>query len=249
MESVGNCDAPPVDETVTLSESVTTTTLNDTEIEVNAFSASLDEIQNQIETFVKDMKTMSTELKNSKKRYLKIVKTLSKTKKRKTSSTQDESSKKEPSGFISPIEIPANLAGLMKVTHKMMLPRTVVTKHIISFIKENHLESKTNGRNFDLTDPSNSNASMLKKLFNIERGDEVTYFNLQSYLKPHFIPLPKKSKNASNPEEPKEVSSDDTTVVDNAEAVEVSKKLRIGKKKNKKAALQAAAAAEEDVVV
>ena len=81
MESVGNCDAPPVDETVTLSESVTTTTLNDTEIEVNAFSASLDEIQNQIETFVKDMKTMSTELKNSKKRYLKIVKTLSKTKK------------------------------------------------------------------------------------------------------------------------------------------------------------------------
>ena len=77
MESVGNCDAPPVDETVTLSESVTTTTLNDTEIEVNAFSASLDEIQNQIETFVKDMKTMSTELKNSKKRYLKIVKTLS----------------------------------------------------------------------------------------------------------------------------------------------------------------------------
>ena len=58
------------------------TTLNDTEIEVNAFSASLDEIQNQIETFVEDMKTMSNELKFLKKRYLKIVKTIAKTKKK-----------------------------------------------------------------------------------------------------------------------------------------------------------------------
>lgn len=238
----------PIEESVTLTETVTLNAVNDTDAEVNAFSASLDDIQNQIETFVKDMKSMSNELKNSKKRYLKIVKTLSKTKKRKTSSAnQDDANKKEPSGFISPIEISDELADFMNVQHKTMIPRTVVTKHIIAFIKENQLESKANGRNFDLTDPSNPNAVALKKLFNIERGDEVTYFNLQSFLKPHFVSLPKKTKTSSGgeKEESKDLPSDDATAVDTAE---VTKKMRVGKKKSKKAAAVTVNAAEDTEV-
>ena len=58
--------------------------------------------------------------------------------------------------------------------------------------------------------------------FNIEKGDEVNYFNLQSYLKPHFIPVAKQSPAAQQ-------CSD---VVENTELVKesVPAKLKISKK-------------------
>ena len=215
-----------------------TAILNETDVEVNAFAVTLDDMQTQIDGFVKDLKNMSTELKNSKKRFQKIVKTLTKSKRRKVSSNPDESSvtKKEPSGFISPIELSDELADFMGLEHKTMLPRTVVTKKIIAFIKENNLESSTNGRNFDLTDPNNPKALLLKKLFNIERGDEVTYFNLQSFLKPHFISLPKKSKVDQVVEEATETPAiEDTSATAESENTETDrpKKIRVGKRKAK----------------
>ena len=60
-------------------------------------------------------------------------------------------------------------------------------------------------------------AQKLKHLFNIEKGDEVNYFNLQSYLKPHFIPVVKQ-----NPVQ---------DVVENVETVEeVPTKLKLVKR-------------------
>ena len=88
--------------------------------------------------------------------------------------------------------------------------------------KENHLENVTNGRNFDLTDVENPMALKLKHLFNIEKGDEMNYFNLQSYLKPHFIPVVKQSP----------VNEE---VTESTETVEVvPPKLKVSKKSVKK---------------
>ena len=129
-----------VEEDSVVPETVTATlTMNENNLEVNAFIVTLDDMQTQVDGFVKDLKNMSTELKNTKKRFQKIVKTLTKSKRRKTNvSNLDESSvtKKEPSGFISPIELSDELADFMGLERKTMLPRTVVTKKIIAFIKE-----------------------------------------------------------------------------------------------------------------
>ena len=135
------------EESITVTENVPNTVpTNDAEMEVNAFAETIDEMQNQVDVFVKDLKIMSNELKNTKKKFQRIVKSLSKSKKRKHQNNSDESTvtKKEPSGFISPIEISDELADFLKLEHKTKLPRTVVTKHIITFIKENHLESTVN---------------------------------------------------------------------------------------------------------
>ena len=63
----------------------------------------------------------------------------------------------------------------------------------------------------------------------------MTYFNLQSYLKPHFVSLPKKSKNSNTDKvDLKDVPNEDSTVVETAE---VTKKMKVGKKKSKKTAV------------
>ena len=183
----------------------------------------LDLIQTQIDGFLRDLKTMSVELKNTKKKYVKVMKSLTKTKRRRV--VNDENGdvvKKEPSGFVTPIQLSEELADFMGVPFGTKLPRTVVTKRIISFIKENHLESATNGRNFDLSDDTNPKAVQLKTLFGINKGDEVNYFNLQSHLKKHFI----QNKN----KEAKE-SGDSTLSETNENGEPVSKKLRIKKSK------------------
>ena len=216
-----------IDQTTTeVCENSTVQPVQVTDNDVDSINESFDALYAQVETFVKDLKLLSTEIKNVKKRYQKVIKTMSKSKKRKCNVTSDESAvKKEPSGFISPIGLSVELTDLLGLEPDVKLPRTVVTKKLIAYIKENHLENVSNGRNFDLTNAENPMAQKLKHLFNIEKGDEVNYFNLQSYLKPHFIPVAKQS--------PVEQNSD---VVENTETVieAVPTKLKVGKKTVKK---------------
>ena len=178
-----------ISESVVEESSVPCTVVNDNELDTLALT--FDDMLAQVEGFLKDMKTLSTEIKNSKKKYLKIVKSLTKSKRRRSDDVSV--TKKEPSGFISPIQLSPELCDFLSVPYETLLARTVVTKRIITYIKENSLESKSNGRNFDLTNVDDEKATVLRKLFNIQNGDEVNYFNLQSYLKPHFIPLKKKT--------------------------------------------------------
>ena len=123
--------------------------VNDNEVE--NINESLDVLYAQVETFIKDLKVLSTEIKNVKKKYQKVIKTMSKSKKRKFNVTSDESTvKKEPSGFISPIGLSVELTDLLGLEPDVKLPRTVVTKKLIAYIKENHLENVSNGRNLIL---------------------------------------------------------------------------------------------------
>uniref|UniRef100_A0A6C0CPX2 DM2 domain-containing protein n=1 Tax=viral metagenome TaxID=1070528 RepID=A0A6C0CPX2_9ZZZZ len=175
----------PVEQTVTTTVSVEDTTVLDNENLTDGF----DGVLGHIETLSKELRTMSVQMKNMKKKYTKELKTLRKKRKVRILEPEDGSApapKKEPSGFVSPIEISDELAQFLGEPCGILIPRTAVTKRVIAFIKEHSLGDKKNGRNFDLTDPTNPNALVLKALFGIERGDEVGYFNLQTYLKHHF---------------------------------------------------------------
>ena len=59
------------------------------------------------------------------------------------------------------------------------MARTEVTKYLSQYIKEHNLQDKTNRRKI-LPD------TKLQKLLNVGKGVEVTYFNLQTYMKFHF---------------------------------------------------------------
>ena len=85
-----------------------------------------------------------------------------------------------PSGFVKPAAISAELAKFLSVPADTKMARTDVTKMITAYVKDHKLQDSTNGRKI------NPDAK-LKALLKVTDKDEVTYFNLQKYMKPHFV--------------------------------------------------------------
>jgi chromatin remodeling complex protein RSC6 len=66
------------------------------------------------------------------------------------------------------------------------MARTEVTRDINKYIRTNNLQDKENGRKIN---PDAKLASLLK----LKKNDELTYFNLQRYMSPHFAKAIKES--------------------------------------------------------
>ena len=87
-----------------------------------------------------------------------------------------------PSGFVKPTLISDELATFLGKDQGTEMARTEVTREINKYIRANALQDKTNGRKIN---PDAALTSLLK----IGSGDELTYFNLQRYMSPHFAKL------------------------------------------------------------
>ena len=131
--------------------------------------------------------TLKLEYKNVvEKNILKELKQLKKQRDRKTKSKTNRS----PSGFVKPTKISDELAQFLNKERGVEMARTDVTREINSYIRQNNLQDKTNGRRIN-ADPK------LTKLLKLQSSDELTYFNLQKYMSPHFYKEPKASAPAS----------------------------------------------------
>jgi len=86
---------------------------------------------------------------------------------------------RKPSGFVKPALISNELANFLNQPHGIELARTEVTKIINAYIRANNLQDPTNGRKI-VPDKK------LTELLNVKKEDELTYFNLQRYMSPHF---------------------------------------------------------------
>ena len=98
-----------------------------------------------------------------------------------------EGSKRPPSGFAKPTLISDSLCQFLGVESGTMMARTEVTKHLTKYIKAHELQDEANKRIINCD-------SALAGLLNVKPSDEVTYFNLQRYMKPHF---PQSASNAA----------------------------------------------------
>ena len=90
--------------------------------------------------------------------------------------------KRPPSGFVRPCLISDEMAAFLEVDVGTMIARTSVSKLINTYIRNNNLQDKTHGRNINPDEK-------LSKLLNIvpNSTETLTYFNLQRYMKHHFI--------------------------------------------------------------
>jgi chromatin remodeling complex protein RSC6 len=84
-----------------------------------------------------------------------------------------------PSGFVKPTLISPELATFLEKPAGSEMARTEVTRDINKYIRANNLQDKENGRKIN---PDAKLAALLK----IGKTDELTYFNLQKYMSPHF---------------------------------------------------------------
>jgi chromatin remodeling complex protein RSC6 len=140
---------------------------------ITEFSAKLQQIGSIFATMKTDFKNLekavSRELKNAQK---------SSSKRRKVSTGN-----RQPSGFVKPTRISDELAKFLGKSVGVEMARTAVSKEINAYIREKGLQDAANGRKI------NPDAS-LTKLLNLQKTDELTYFNLQRYMKHHFIKAP-----------------------------------------------------------
>lgn len=84
-----------------------------------------------------------------------------------------------PSGFVKPTLISSELASFLGKPQGTQMARTDVTREINNYIKEHKLQDSSNGRKINPDKKLNS-------LLNVKKGEELTYFNLQRYMSPHF---------------------------------------------------------------
>ena len=146
--------------------------LSDTEtlaVKLNVFGAKLQQLSGLFSSVKTDFKILekivSRELKNAQKSSMRKKKS---------------SGNRLPSGFVKPTRISDELAQFLGKTIGTEMARTDVSKEINAYIRSNNLQDKANGRKIN----ADSKLSILLKL---EKEDELTYFNLQRFMKHHFI--------------------------------------------------------------
>jgi chromatin remodeling complex protein RSC6 len=138
-------------------------------VKLNEFNAKLQQMSGIFATVKNDFKTLektvSREMKNAAK---------ASSKKRRSNVNR------KPSGFVKPARISDELAQFLGKTVGTEMARTDVSKEINTYIQANSLQDKDNGR---IIHPDDK----LTKLLKVSKDDQLTYFNLQKYMKHHFM--------------------------------------------------------------
>ena len=138
-------------------------------VKMTEFNAKLQQLISLFSTVKNDFKT----LEKAVAREMKIAQKLSSKKRR-------NNGNRKPSGFIKPTRISDELAAFLGKTIGTEMARTEVSKEINAYIQTHSLQDKSNGRKI------NPDAK-LTQLLKISKEDELTYFNLQKFMKHHFV--------------------------------------------------------------
>lgn len=162
--------APVVVEDVENKEVTETVTIENSMTDVlGRFSESIQSLTSALAKLKSDFKTLE-------KQVLKEARSMDKVNARRNRNKGSRA----PSGFVKPAGISKELAKFLNVPEDTMIARTDVTKLITAYVKEHSLQDSDNGRKI-LPD------AKLSSLLGVKASDEVTYFNLQKYMKPHFV--------------------------------------------------------------
>jgi len=128
---------------------------------LNSISASISALKNEYRALEKKWsKELKASLKASSKR-------------------KKKAGNRAPSGFVKPTRISDELAKFLSKPVGTEMARTEVTREINDYIRKHSLQDKTNGRKIIADAP-------LMNLLKLKKDDELTYFNLQKFMSPHF---------------------------------------------------------------
>lgn len=137
--------------------------------------------------FMKRLQDLSAEFNSIRKEFSVIEKATArelKAAKKASGKRKAKSGNRSPSGFIKPTLVSDELATFLGKPQGAEMARTEVTREINKYIRANNLQDKDNGRRI-IPDAA------LAKLLKLNKTDELTYFNLQRFMSPHF---PKSAK-------------------------------------------------------
>jgi upstream activation factor subunit UAF30 len=119
--------------------------------------------------------SLKAEFRSLEKKWSREIKTAQKSQAKR----KRKSGNRQPSGFVKPTKISDELAKFLEKPVGTEMARTDVTREINTYIRAHKLQDKDNGRKIN---PDAKLAALLK----LKKTDELTYFNLQRYMSPHF---------------------------------------------------------------
>ena len=170
---VADTAAPPA--TPTPTAPVTTAPIDTSEADAADLAAQSTEFLSKINQLGSLLAALKTEYRSLEKKWSREIKSAQKT----NAKRKRKSGNRQPSGFVKPTKISDELAKFLEKPVGSEMARTDVTREINKYIRSNSLQDKANGRKI------NPDAK-LQTLLKLKKTDELTYFNLQRYMSPHF---------------------------------------------------------------
>tara|TARA_Y100000817_G_scaffold276800_1_gene238534 strand:- start:1243 stop:1821 length:579 start_codon:yes stop_codon:yes gene_type:complete len=123
------------------------------------------------------LKSLTTTVRQLEKRVARDRKVMQKKMKGRAKRVVDPN--KPPSGFAKPGPVSDELRAFLKLGPDELIARTEVTKKITEYCKAHNLQKAEDKRTINVD-------TALKKLLRLKKGDELTFFNLQKYMKVHY---------------------------------------------------------------
>lgn len=155
--------------------------------EMSSMTEGFTDFLSKLQSLTTQFASLKTEFRSLEKRSIRELKAAQKA----NAKRKRKNCNRAPSGFVKPTLISNELAGFLNKPIGTEMARTEVTREINGYIREHNLQDKDNGRKIN---PDKKLASLLK----IKSGDELTYFNLQRYMSPHFAKSQKTEASTSS---------------------------------------------------
>ena len=167
-------DAPVVSTPVPATVASTDAHTEGAAIEVSSLSSLFSDFGSKLQTLSSGLSTLRSDFRTLERHVAREMRAAQKISKRKR-----KSGNRAPSGFVKPTLISKELANFLGKPVGTEWARTEVTREINAYIRTHNLQDKENGRKIN---PD----SKLRSLLQLKKDEELTYFNLQKYMSPHF---------------------------------------------------------------
>ena len=164
--------APSVKEPIAPTETPIIATVDTVSSYSEEFTHLLDNLKS-LQNTLKELTIYTTKLE---KRVAKDQKAVQK---RVNGKRRNKSGNSSPSGFSKPGKVSDELRSFLGLKADELVARTEVTKRINAYCKEKGLQDQKDKRILKAD-------KTLQKLLRLKSSDELTFFNLQKYMKVHF---------------------------------------------------------------
>lgn len=142
--------------------------------EEKAHLAKLRDYSSKVQLITKSLKELVNEGKSLEKSFSSVVKKI------KQNKVARKKTERPLSGFALPTKLSDELYDFLNIEKGTSIARKDVTKLMNAYIVENGCRDVTDRRKIIPNDA-------LKQLFQCADSEEITYFNLQKFMKKHYI--------------------------------------------------------------
>lgn len=147
---------------------------SDATVTEDAFGPRFASLLDRLSALTTELRDVSASVRTLQKEHTRFVRDNTKRAKR------QRTTKRNASGFAKPTLLSDEMYTFLGIEKGTLVVRNDVTRRINAYVVENNLRNETDKRRIVPND-------QLRSLTNVKDADTLTYFNIQKYIKHHFV--------------------------------------------------------------